>query len=163
MKIWGITGWKNTGKTALVERLVAEFSARGLRVSTIKHAHHTADVDRPGTDSHRHRAAGSVETILATPMRFAIMHEIRGGTEPGLGALLERLSPVDLVIVEGFKRDPHPKIECWRDSARDAPRADQDDTIRAIATDAKLEASTRVLDLNDTQAIADFIVAELKL
>ena len=122
MKIVGVVGWKDSGKTGLVERLVAELSGRGLVVSTVKHAHHEAEVDRPGTDSHRHRAAGASQVILATPVRWALMAELRGAPEPDLAALMARLDPCDLVIVEGFKRAPHPKIEAHRLSHGPRPR-----------------------------------------
>ena len=102
MKVYGVTGWKNAGKTTLVERLVTEISGRGLTVSTIKHAHHSADIDEPGRDSFRHREAGAREVLLATPERWALMHELRGAPEPKVEDLIARLAPVDLVIIEGF-------------------------------------------------------------
>lgn len=164
MKIYGITGWKNQGKTGLMERLVNEFCARGLRVSTVKHAHHNTDFDEPGRDSHRHREAGATEVMLASPMRWALMRELRGEPEPPLSALLERLSPVDLVLVEGYKNDPHPKIEVFRDLNDVAPLAQTNQTIRAIASDRELNGLTvPVLDLNDGVAIADFISREVGL
>ncbi|MEL7026775.1 MAG: molybdopterin-guanine dinucleotide biosynthesis protein B [Pseudomonadota bacterium] len=164
MKIWGIVGWKNSGKTGLMERLVTEFCDRGLSVSTIKHAHHAFDIDKPGKDSFRHRAAGATEVLLASDTRFAVMHELRGAPEPTLEALLARLAPVDLVLIEGYKRDRHPKVETWREGC-DVPLISEDDpTIRAIATDAALaDASCPVLDLNDVRAVADFIAKELDL
>ena len=113
------TGWKNAGKTGLMERLVAEFTARGMSVSTIKHAHHAVDVDQPGTDSYRHREAGAREVVLASARRFAVMHELRDAEEPTLEALIARLAPVDLVLVEGYKRAPHPKIEAYRAAAKE--------------------------------------------
>lgn len=163
MKVWGVTGWKNTGKTGLTERLVAEFVARGLRVSTIKHGHHVAEVDRPGTDSFRHRMAGASEVVLATPARVAIMQELRGAPEPSLEDLLERLTPVDLVLVEGYKRGAHPKVEAHRAAAGHDLLAPQNDTIRAVASDTPLNVAQPVFDLDDTSAIADFIAAELGL
>ena len=163
MKVWGITGWKNTGKTGLTERLVAEFCARGLSVSTIKHAHHNADVDEPGRDSYRHRAAGASEVVLATPMRVAIMQELRGAPEPALEDLLTRLSPVNLVLIEGYKRAAHPKIETHRTEAGRDLLAPTDPTIRAVASDSALQLRQPVFDLNDTAAIADFIAQELDL
>ena len=114
MKIYGVTGWKNAGKTGLMERLVAEITSRGLSVSTIKHAHHSFDVDHPGKDSHRHRVAGAHEVLLASKNRIALMQELRDHEEPELAHLLTRLSPVDLVLIEGYKRDRHPKIEAHR-------------------------------------------------
>jgi len=163
MKVFGIAGWKNTGKTGLLERLVAEITARGYTVSTVKHAHHAFDVDRPGTDSHRHRVAGAREVILASGRRVALMQELRGAPEPGLDALLARLSPVDLVLVEGYKRADHPKIETFRAEAGNALIATGDPTIRAVASDVALDLDRPVFDLNDTAAIADFILAEVGL
>ena len=110
MKLFGVVGWKNSGKTGLMERLIAAFAAQGLSVSAIKHAHHTFDVDHPGKDSYRHRAAGATEVLLSSRNRWALMHELRDAAEPPLEALIARLSPVDLVLVEGYKRDRHPKV-----------------------------------------------------
>lgn len=163
MKLYGVTGWKNCGKTGLMERLVTEFTERGLTVSTIKHAHHSTDVDQPGTDSHRHRMAGASEVILASTHRIAIMQELRGAAEPLLSELLARLSPVDLVLVEGYKREPHPKIEAHRRAAGQPLIAPQDETIRALASDTPVEIDRVVFDLDHTTAIADFIAAELQL
>lgn len=163
MKLWGVTGWKNAGKTGLMERLVSEFTGRGLSVSTLKHAHHSFDVDHPGRDSYRHRAAGAQEVLLGSGKRWALMHELRGADEPGMGALLARLSPVDLVLVEGWKREPHPKIEAVRLSEGHPLIAPGDPAIRAVAADGPVEIDRPVFDLNDTVAIADFIAAELGL
>ncbi len=163
MKVYGVTGWKNAGKTGLVERLVAEIAGRSLRVSTIKHAHHAVDVDQPGTDSYRHRQAGAAEVILASASRYAVMHELRGAPEPGLQELLARLAPTDLVLVEGFKREPHPKIEVFRQAAGHALIASGNASIRAVASDVPLELDRPVLDLDDTGAIADFILSEVGL
>lgn len=162
MKLYGITGWKNCGKTGLTERLVAEFRRRGLTVATVKHAHHRAEIDAPGTDSARHRAAGAGQVILATPARWALMTELDGAPEPPLAALLARLDPHDLVLVEGFKTAPHPKVECHRAAAGSRGLiAEGNDTVRLLATDTKLPSALPQLDLNDTVAIADFIWAEL--
>jgi molybdopterin-guanine dinucleotide biosynthesis protein MobB len=159
--VFGVTGWKNCGKTGLVERLVAEIAGRGLSVSTVKHAHHAADVDRPGTDSHRHREAGAREVLLATRDRWALMHELRGAEEPGLDVLLARLSPVDLVLVEGFKRARHPKIEAHRAAAGQPLIASGDPTVLAVASDVALPGLDRpVLDLDDTAGIADFVLRQ---
>lgn len=163
MKIYGVTGWKNCGKTGLMERLVAEFCERGLSVSTLKHAHHSTDVDHPGTDSFRHRTAGASEVILASPNRVAIMQELRGAPEPSFEALLARLRPVDLVLVEGFKREAHPKIEAHRQEAGQPLIAPKDTSIRAVASDSPLELDRPVFDLDDTAAIADFIAREIAL
>ena len=164
MKVWGITGWKNSGKTGLMERLITEFSARGLKVSTLKHAHHTFDVDHEGRDSYRHRAAGASEVLLSSRNRWALMHEMRGEDEASMEALLAKLSPVDLVLVEGFKRDRHPKIEAHRAETGQPLIAPGDDTVRALASDSEVVVEGRpTFDLNDTKAIADFISAELGL
>lgn len=163
MKLYGVTGWKNAGKTGLMERLVQEFVARGLRVSTVKHAHHTFDVDHEGKDSHRHRLAGASEVLLASRNRYALMHELRGEDEPTLETLLSKLAPVDLVLIEGYKRDRHPKIEAFRAETGNGLIAPQDTTIRAIASDTVLESDRPVFDLNDTKSIADFIMAEVGL
>lgn len=163
MKLYGVTGWKNAGKTGLMERLVAEFTARGLRVSTVKHAHHTFDVDHPGKDSHRHRRAGASEVLLVSQKRIAVMQELREDEEPPLEDLLQRLQPADLVLVEGFKRSPHPKIEAFRAETGNDLIALRDPMIKAVAADIALELDRPVFDLNDTRAIADFIGAELGL
>ena len=164
MKLWGITGWKNTGKTGLMERLVAGLTAEGLTVSTIKHAHHAFDVDQPGKDSHRHRIAGAQEVLVAGGLRWALMHELRDANEPPLDVLLSKLAPCDLVLVEGFKRAPHPKIEAYRAAAGHDLLAPGDPTIRAVASDVALTVTGRpVFDLNDTGAILRFIRAEVGL
>lgn len=163
MKIYGIVGWKNAGKTGLMERLVAEIASRGFSVSTVKHAHHTFDVDHPGKDSFRHRAAGAQEVVLASDARVAIMQELRGVEPPSLKSLLARLSPVDLVLIEGYKRDAHPKVEAHRAQTGNALLAPNDPTVRAIASDTPLAQDRPVFDLNDTVAIADFILAEVGL
>lgn len=165
MKVYGVTGWKNTGKTGLVTRLVSHFTARGLQVSTIKHAHHSFDVDQPGRDSFRHREAGASEVIVASSERVAIMSELRDAPEPGLDELLRRLTAVDLVIVEGYKAAPHPKIETWRSvAAHPTLIADSNPSIRAIASDTPLDNPPHpVLDLDDTAGIAAFIERETGL
>jgi len=163
MKIYGVIGWKNAGKTSLMERLVAEFVRRGQRVSTVKHVHHDVDLDLPGKDSYRHRAAGAHEVVLAGAHRFALMGEHRGG-EPPLADLLARLAPVDLVLVEGYKRDLHPKIEVWRAEAGHELIQPHDPSIRAVACDTQLIGlKVPCLDLNNTAAVADFIARELGL
>lgn len=163
MKLFGVTGWKNAGKTGLMERLVTEITQRGLTVSTIKHAHHSFDVDHPGKDSYRHRTAGATEVLLSSRNRFALMHEMRGEEEWTLDQLLAQLAPVDLVLIEGYKRDRHPKVEAYRGETGHPLIAPQDDTIRAIASDCALTLDRPVFDLNDTGAIADFILAEVGL
>ncbi|MEP2531277.1 molybdopterin-guanine dinucleotide biosynthesis protein B [Shimia sp.] len=163
MRIYGVTGWKNAGKTGLMERLVAEISGRGFSVSTVKHAHHSFDVDQPGKDSHRHRSAGAREVLLASGTRWALMHEMRGAAEPPLDVLLSKLEPVDLVLVEGYKRETHPKVEAHRAEPGNALIAPGDDSIRAIASDIPLSMDRPVFDLNDTAAIADFILQDVGL
>jgi molybdopterin-guanine dinucleotide biosynthesis protein MobB len=164
MNVWGVVGWKNSGKTGLMERLVAEFVSRGLRVSTLKHAHHVFDVDHPGKDSHRHRIAGATEVLLSSRNRWALMHELRDDDELPLDALLAKLSPVDLVLVEGYKRDTHYKIEAHRAETGQPLIATDDPTIRAIASDSGATANGRpTFDLNDTVSIANFIARELQL
>ena len=163
MRLYGVTGWKNAGKTGLMERLVAEIAGRGLAVSTLKHAHHSFDVDHPGKDSHRHRLAGAREVLLSSRNRFALMHERRGAAELSLEALLQKLSPVDLVLVEGYKRDRHPKVEAFRAATGQPLIAPNDPTIRAVAADCALELDRPVFDLDDTRAIADFILGEVGL
>ena len=158
MKIFGVTGWKNSGKTGLVERLVAEFIYRGLSVSTVKHAHHTFDVDHPGRDSYRHRVAGAKEVLLVSKNRWAIMHELRDEDEPNLAEILTKIEKVDLVIIEGFKRDRHPKIEAFREETKTSVIALQDDTIVAVAASSSLpDLSIPVFDLDSTSEITDFI------
>lgn len=168
MRIYGVIGWKNAGKTSLMERLVADITARGFSVSTVKHVHHDVDLDPPGKDSRRHRDAGAREVILAGAHRFALMVEHRDA-EPALAQVLARLAPVDLVLIEGYKRDFHPKIEVWRPEAGQALIQPTDPSIRAIATDAAdvvqrpMPKTVPVLDLNDTVLVADFILHEVGL
>ncbi len=164
MKVWGVTGWKNSGKTGLMERLLAEFVARGISVSSVKHAHHVFDVDQKGKDSYRHREAGATEVLLSSRKRWALMHEHRGAEEATLDELLAKLSPVDLVLVEGFKRERHPKVEAHRAETGSPLIATDDETIRAIASDSAATVTGRTtFDLDDTKAIADFISDELGL
>ena len=163
MKIFGVTGWKNSGKTGLMERLITEFTARGLSVSSIKHAHHSFDIDHPGRDSYRHRDAGARQVLLASRNRWALMHELRDEDEPSLGDLLKQLSPVDLVLIEGYKRDRHPKIEAHRKETGQPLIAPEDETIVAVASDASVAIDRPVLDLNDTALIANFIAQHLEL
>ncbi|RWX75525.1 molybdopterin-guanine dinucleotide biosynthesis protein B [Neorhizobium lilium] len=157
--VFGIVGWKNSGKTGLTARLVEEFTRRGYRVSTIKHAHHEFDIDKVGADSFRHREAGAHEVAIVSDTRFAIMHELRGDPEPTLEDILARLAPADLVLIEGYKREPVPKIEVRRLDARSRePLAPNDPHVVAIAADHPVsDTSLPVFDLNDTVAIADFI------
>lgn len=156
----GIVGWKNSGKTTLVEKLVRELTARGLRASTIKHAHHDFDIDHPGKDSYRHRIAGAQEVVVASAHRWALLHEHRGAPEPSLADLLAHLEPCDLVLVEGFKYGPHRKIEVRRSEASGPLLAESDPAVIAVATDdPALAGGHPALPLNDAGAIADFVVA----
>ena len=163
MNVFGVTGWKNSGKTGLMERLVAEISGRGFTVSTIKHAHHAFDIDHPGRDSYRHREAGAREVILASRKRVAQMTELRGETEPELADLLPRLGPCDLVLVEGYKNARHPKVECFRAEAGHQLIAPGDQTILAMASDCPVDVAVPVFDLDDTAAIADFVLSQVGL
>ena len=157
---WAVTGHKNGGKTGLVERLVAELTARGLAVSTLKHAHHAVDVDQPGRDSHRHRAAGARQTILAGADRWALMTELRGTPEPDLDALAAKLDPVDVVLAEGWKASDWPKIEAHRAATGKPPLALDNPTIRALASDAEQEAPCPRFHLDDTAVLADFLLEQ---
>jgi molybdopterin-guanine dinucleotide biosynthesis protein B len=161
MKIYGVVGWINAGKTGLMERLVSEISSRGYSVSTVKHAHHSFDVDHVGKDSYRHRAAGAREVLLASRNRFALMHELSDEDEPTLEELLGKLAPVDLVLVEGYKRDKHPKIEAHRQETGNPLIADA--TVRAFAADCALDVDRPVFDLNATALIADFVLSDVGL
>jgi len=163
MKIYGIVGYKNAGKTGLMERLVTEITGRGFTVSTLKHAHHTFDVDHPGKDSYRHRHAGAHQVLLSSRARWALMTELRDHAELPLAELLKHLDPVDLILVEGYKRDAHPKIEAYRAETDHPVIAREDATIRAVASDCAMEVTQPVFDLNDTRAIADFILTEVGL
>jgi molybdopterin-guanine dinucleotide biosynthesis adapter protein len=162
MRIYGVIGWKNAGKTSLMERLVAEITARGFSVSTVKHVHHDVDLDQPGKDSFRHRAAGASEVVLASAHRFALMREHRG-PEPDLAEVLARMAPVDLILVEGYKRDAHAKIEVFRAGTGHDLIQPGDPLIRAVATDLALSLPVPSLDLNNTAQIADFILTEVGL
>lgn len=163
MKVFGITGWKNTGKTGLVERLVTDIVNRGITVSTLKHAHHSFDIDHPGKDSFRHRVAGASEVLLSSGKRWALMAELRGETEPELPELLSKLSPVDLVLIEGWKTEGHPKIECYRSETPQDLIAPGDPSIIAVASDAAVKVEVPQFDLNDTTCIANFILAHHRL
>jgi len=160
MNIIGIAGWSGAGKTTLLTRVIPHLTARGLRVSTIKHAHHAFDIDQPGKDSHTHRMAGATEVLISSANRFALIHELRGAPELSLGALLARLSPVDLVLVEGFKREAHPKLEVYRAVVGMPLLAADDPRIVAIASDGPVTARVPVVALDDIDAIADILVAK---
>ncbi|QLF70746.1 molybdopterin-guanine dinucleotide biosynthesis protein B [Peteryoungia desertarenae] len=159
-RVFGIAGWKNSGKTDLTTRLVSELTQRGFAISTVKHAHHDFDIDKTGSDSFRHREAGAQEVALVSGTRYAIMHELRSEDEPSLEHILSRMGPSDLVLVEGYKREPIAKIETRRREARTTtPLAPNDPLILAIASDHPVDdADLPIFDLDDTQAIADFIM-----
>jgi molybdopterin-guanine dinucleotide biosynthesis adapter protein len=160
MKVIGIAGWSGAGKTTLLTRVVPRLIARGLRVSTIKHAHHSFDLDQPGKDSHTHRAAGATEVLVSSPNRWALMHELRGQGEMALDALLAKLSLVDLVLVEGFKKQTHPKLEVYRAAVGKPPLHPDDANIVAIASDGPVAASVPVVLLDDIEAVADILIAQ---
>ncbi|WP_034851870.1 molybdopterin-guanine dinucleotide biosynthesis protein B [Inquilinus limosus] len=163
MRVLGIAGWSGSGKTTLLAKLIPVLIARGLTVSTVKHAHHEFDVDQPGKDSWRHREAGATEVLVSSSRRWALMHEHRGAAEPPLEALLAKLEPVDLVLVEGFKRERYPKLEVWRAETGKPPLYPEDPDIIAVASDGLVAdgvvGSSRLrLDVDDVEAIADFVV-----
>jgi molybdopterin-guanine dinucleotide biosynthesis protein B len=164
MKIFGLAGWSGSGKTTLLVKLIPELTRRGLRVSTLKHAHHGFDVDRPGKDSYEHRAAGATEVMISSAKRFALMHELRDAPEPTVEELVAHMTPVDLLIIEGFKTHGHDKIEVHRPALGKPLLAAEDTTYVAVASDVAI-AGLRVprLDLNDIAAIADFVVAHCGL
>ena len=163
MKIFGFAGWSGSGKTTLIEKLIPRLVARGLRVSLIKHAHHTFDVDQPGKDSYRHRQAGASEILVTSSRRWVLMHELRGAHEPSFDEQLKHLSPCDLLLVEGFKFAPIPKLEVWRAETGEGLLHPNDPHIVAVASDAKVDTRLPVLNLNDHAAIEGFIVKHLKL
>jgi molybdopterin-guanine dinucleotide biosynthesis protein B len=160
MRVIGLAGWSGAGKTTLLQKLIPELKRRGLTVSTLKHAHHAFDVDQPGKDSFEHRRAGASEVLVASGGRWALVHELRGEAEPPLGALLRRLSPVDLVIIEGFKAERHPKIEVHRAANGRPFLFRQVPNVRAIVADVAVpDAPLPVLHLDDVAAIADLALA----
>ena len=138
MRIIGLAGWSGAGKTTLLAKVIPRLVAGGLKVSTLKHAHQGFDVDQPGKDSHNHRMAGATEVLIGSSTRFALMHELRGECEPTLGVLIRKLSPVDLVLVEGYKREPHPKLEVHRAAVGKPLIQPEDPAIVAIASDVPL-------------------------
>ena len=157
MRVIGLAGWSGAGKTTLLTRLIPHLREAGLRISVIKHAHHQFDVDVPGKDSYRHREAGASEVLVSSENRWALMHELRGGGEPALPELLWKLSPVDLVIVEGFKREPHRKIEVHR-AANGKPLLFPDDpAIVAVAADTRVETRLPTVHLDDIAGIAKIV------
>jgi molybdopterin-guanine dinucleotide biosynthesis adapter protein len=161
MRIIGLAGWSGSGKTTLLARVIPVLVRRGIRVSTVKHAHHGFDVDVPGKDSHTHRVAGATEVFVSSARRWAQIHELREEEEPSLGAILARLSPVDLVVVEGYKRHPHPKIEIYRAEVGKPLLHPDDDWIVAVASDGPVpNARVPVLNLDAAEKIADVLMVE---
>jgi len=160
MRVIGITGWSGAGKTTLLAKLIPRLVARGVRVSTVKHAHHAFDIDQPGKDSHTHRMAGASEVLVSSANRWALVHELRGAAEPTLPQLLAKLDPVDLVIVEGFKRGTHPKLEVFRAAVGNPPLHPDDPHIVAVVSDAAVPAArVPVVALDDVDAVADLMLA----
>jgi len=164
MKVFGLAGWSGSGKTTLLVKLIPEFVERGLKVSTLKHAHHNFDIDKPGKDSFEHRQAGASEVMISASNRWALMHENKDDAEPDLEQLLERMSPVDLLLVEGFKWHSHPKMEVYR-SIVGKPLLQENDTgIVAVATDEELlNLTVPSFNIRDISLIADFILSKLKI
>jgi molybdopterin-guanine dinucleotide biosynthesis protein B len=158
MKIFGITGWSGSGKTTLIEHIVPRFVQRGLVVSLIKHAHHSFDVDHPGKDSYRHRHAGCSEVLVSSQKRWALMHELRGAPEPTLEEQVKRISPCDLLLIEGYKRYAMPKLEVWRKENGQPFLHPEDPNIVALAADTEMNTPVPRYDLNDHEAIAGFIL-----
>jgi molybdopterin-guanine dinucleotide biosynthesis protein B len=163
-KVIGVAGFKNAGKTTLVEKLVRELTGRGYRIATVKHAHHSFDIDHEGRDSFRHRQAGASEVAVISGQRWAIIHELRGEDEPSFAMILAKLAPSDLVIVEGYKHGQHQKIEA-RNLALDHPKlAGDDPTIMAIAANGVIaDAPVPVFDRDHVEALADFIIGHMRL
>jgi molybdopterin-guanine dinucleotide biosynthesis adapter protein len=160
MRIIGLAGYSGSGKTTLLAKAIPRLVARGLKVSTLKHAHHEFDIDQPGKDSHTHRMAGATEVLVASSRRFALVHELRGEAEPPLAVLLGKLAPVDLVLIEGYKRERHPKLEVHRVAVGMPLLASNDPAIVAIASDVALkEAPVPVLDLNDIEGIVEVLIS----
>lgn len=164
MKILGLAGWSGSGKTSLLVKLIPELVRRGHSVSTLKHAHHNFDVDRPGKDSYEHRIAGASEVLISSANCFALMHELRGAPEPTVGELVARLSPVDLVLIEGYKAHAHDKLEVHRPALGKPLLAAEDRYVVAVASDAPIPGlKVPLIDLNNVSAIADFVVAHCGL
>ena len=162
MKVFGFAGYSGSGKTTLLERLIPYFTGQGLKLALIKHAHHDFDIDQPGKDSYRHRQAGASEVLITSGQRWALMHELRGAEEPDLQAHLARLSPCDLVLVEGFKREPMPKLEIHRAANGKPLLFPADPHIVAIATDAPLATALPCFELNAVESIGQFILKEME-
>jgi molybdopterin-guanine dinucleotide biosynthesis protein B len=163
MKIFGFAGYSGSGKTTLIEQLIPLMTARGLKVSLVKHAHHTFDVDQPGKDSHRHRVAGCSEVLITSSRRWALIHELRGAPEPDLADQVKHLSPCDLLLVEGYKRERIPKLEVYRAQVGEPLIHPHDQNVVAIATDRPLDTALPQFDLNAPAPIAGFILEYLGL
>jgi molybdopterin-guanine dinucleotide biosynthesis adapter protein len=160
MKVIGLAGWSGAGKTTLIERVIPVLIARGLRVSTLKHAHHRFDMDVQGKDSWRHRAAGAQEVLIASAGRWALLHELRGGPEPSLAELLNKLSPVDLVLLEGWRNGIHPKIEVWRKDNDKPFLHPGDPAIKGLVSDTSdCPASIPFVQSANIEAVADLLAA----
>lgn len=157
MKVFGIAGWSGSGKTTLIEKLIPLFVKEGIRVATIKHAHHNFDIDQPGKDSFRHRAAGASEVMVVSSQRWVLMHELSNEPEPDLQACLGRVSPCDLVLVEGFKKDAIPKLEVYRACNGKPPLYPEDANVIAVASDDGIATGLPQFGLNQIQEIAQFI------
>ena len=163
MKIFGFAGYSGSGKTTLIEKLIPLFVARGIAVSLIKHAHHTFEVDQPGKDSFRHRKAGCTEVLVSSSLRWALMHELRDAPEPALPELTKHMSPCDLLLVEGFKREPIPKLEIYRAKVGEPLIHPHDHNIVAVASDVRLETRLPQFDLNAPADIAGFVLRHVGL
>lgn len=163
MKIFGIAGYSGSGKTTLIEKLIPVFTARGLAVSLLKHAHHTFDVDQPGKDSYRHRHAGCQEVLVSSSRRWALMHELRGAPEPTLNELVMHISPCDLLLIEGFKHEAIPKLEIYRNVVGEGFLHPQDRHIVAVASDSRVETALPQFELDDVKGIAAFIALHVDL
>lgn len=161
MKIFGIAGFSGSGKTTLLEQMIPAFVLEGLKVSVIKHAHHHFDVDQPGKDSYRHREAGASEVLISGGERWVLMHELRGGAEPALEQLLKQFSPCDIVLVEGYKNEPIPKLEVHRAASGRPLLYPNDPDIVAVATDEALDTALPQVDVNHPEAVAYFIMRYL--
>lgn len=165
MKVFGVVGWKNSGKTTLVAALVREIKSLGYTVSTVKHAHHAFDLDQPGRDSYKHREAGAKEVLISSGKRWALMHEVEDEDPYSLDELLGKMQPVDLVLIEGYKTARHMKIECHRENAETPLILENDETVIALAKDQGSKAVVKrdditELDINDVSSIAEFILKQ---
>lgn len=163
MKIFGFAGYSGSGKTTLIEQLIPLFTSRGMTVSLIKHAHHTFEVDQPGKDSYRHRKAGCTEVLVTSSRRWALVHELGGAPEPELAEQVKRISPCDLLLVEGYKRERIPKLEVYRAETGEPLIHPHDQNIVAIASDVRIETTLPQFDLNAPLPIAEFVLKHLGL